>query len=70
LRFVPLPPPTTTDVEELTRTVAGRLTERLAAAAEEQGDYLDPDQTLVEPKAAHSGETATIFPRRTGDSPL
>jgi hypothetical protein len=43
LRFVPLPPPTTTDVEELTRTVAGRLTERLAAAAEEQGDYLDPD---------------------------
>jgi hypothetical protein len=43
LRFVPLPPPTTAEVEELTRTVAGRLTARLAAASEEENDYLDPD---------------------------
>ena len=43
MRFVPLPPPTTAEVEELTRTVADRLTARLAAASEEENDYLDPD---------------------------
>lgn len=49
LRFVPLPPPTTAEVEELTRMVAGRLTDRLAAASEERGDYLDPNlAALVE----------------------
>jgi len=49
LRFVPLPPPTTAEVEELTRTVAGRLTARLAAASEEENDYLDPElAALVE----------------------
>ena len=49
LRFVPLPPPTTAEVEELTRTVADRLTARLAAASEEENDYLDPDlAALVE----------------------
>ena len=49
LRFVPLPPPTTADVEELAARVAGRLTDRLAVAAEERGDYLDPDlAALVE----------------------
>jgi hypothetical protein len=49
MRFVPLPPPTTADVETLATTVAARLTDRLAADAEEQGDYLDPDlAALVE----------------------
>jgi hypothetical protein len=49
LRFVPLPPPTTAEVEELTQTVADRLTARLAAASEEEDDYLDPDlAALVE----------------------
>ena len=49
LRFVPLPPPTTAEVEELTRTVADRLTARLAAASEEENDYLDPElAALVE----------------------
>jgi hypothetical protein len=49
LRFVPLPPPTTAEVEELTRTLAGHLTARLAAASEEENDYLDPDlAALVE----------------------
>ncbi len=49
LRFVPLSPPTTAEVEELTRTVAGRLTARLAAASEEENDYLDPNlAALVE----------------------
>jgi hypothetical protein len=43
LRFVPLHPPTTAEVEELTRMVAGRLTDRLAAASEEESDYLDPE---------------------------
>ena len=43
LRFVPLPPPTTAEVEELTRRVAGRLTARLTATSEEDDDYLDPD---------------------------
>jgi hypothetical protein len=41
LRFVPLPAPTTAEVEAL--TVTQRLTERLAASSEERGDYLDPD---------------------------
>jgi len=49
LRFVPLPPPTTAEVEELTALIARRLTDRLAAASEERGDYLDPDlAALVE----------------------
>jgi hypothetical protein len=49
LCFVPLPPPTTAEVEELTRTVADRLTARLAAASEEENDYLDPElAALVE----------------------
>ena len=49
LRFVPLPAPTTAEVEELTQTVAGRLTDRLAAASEEENDYLDPElAALVE----------------------
>jgi hypothetical protein len=42
LRFLPLPPPTTAEAEELTLTIARRLAARLAAASEEQGDYLDP----------------------------
>jgi hypothetical protein len=41
---VPLPSPTTAEVEDLTLTVAGRLSEWLAAASEAEGnDYLDPD---------------------------
>jgi len=49
LRFVPLPPPITAEVEKLTRTVAVRLTARLAAASEEEDDYLDLDlAALVE----------------------
>jgi len=43
LVFAPLPPPTTAEVEQLTHTVARRLTDRLTAAAEERGHYLDPD---------------------------
>jgi len=44
LRFEPLPPPTTADVEELTVTIARRLMERVAAAWEAEGsDYLDPE---------------------------
>jgi hypothetical protein len=43
LRFVPLPPPTTAEVGELTRTIAGGLSARLTAASEEDNDYLDPD---------------------------
>jgi hypothetical protein len=43
LRFVPLPAPTTAEVEDLTATVARRLADRLAAASEERGSYLDPD---------------------------
>jgi hypothetical protein len=44
LRFEPLPPPTTADVEALTATIARRLMDRVAAAWEADGsDYLDPD---------------------------
>jgi hypothetical protein len=44
LRFEPLPPPTTAEVEELTATIADRLRDRVAAAWEAEGsDYLDPD---------------------------
>ena len=43
LRFVPLPPPTTVDVEDLTATIARRLMDRLAAVWEAEGSsYLDP----------------------------
>lgn len=38
LRFVALPPPTTADVEALTVTVAHRLTDSLAADAEERSE--------------------------------
>jgi hypothetical protein len=49
LRFVPLPPPTTAEVEELTVRIADRCTTRLTAAEEERGDYLDPNlAALVE----------------------
>jgi hypothetical protein len=40
---MPLPPPTTAEVEELAQTVAGRLIARLAAASEEENDYLGPE---------------------------
>jgi hypothetical protein len=44
LTFVPLPPPTTVEVEELAVTVARRCTERLVAASDaESSDYLDPN---------------------------
>ena len=43
MRFVPLPPPTTAQVEELTVVITHRVTDRLAAASEERGNYLDPD---------------------------
>lgn len=44
LRFEPLPPPTTAEVEELTQTIACRLGECVAAAWEAEGnDYLDPE---------------------------
>ena len=43
MRFVPLPAPTTAEVAALADTAAGRLTDRLAADAEERSDYLDPD---------------------------
>ena len=44
LTFVPLPPPTTVEVEELAVTVARRCTERLVAASgAESSDYLDPN---------------------------
>ena len=43
LRLVPLPPPTTAEVQDLAVAIASRLTERLAAASEEEGNYLDPD---------------------------
>ncbi|MBU2691311.1 MAG: transposase, partial [Candidatus Eisenbacteria bacterium] len=44
LRFEPLPPPTTADVEELTLEIGRRMSERVAAAWEADGsDYLDPD---------------------------
>lgn len=51
LVFARLPPPTTAEVEALTRTVTRRLTDRLAAASEAEGDgYLDPElAALCEP---------------------
>jgi hypothetical protein len=46
---VPLPAPTTTEIEELTVRIAERCTSRLTKAAEERGDYLDPNlASLVE----------------------
>jgi hypothetical protein len=43
LRFEPLPPPTTADIEELTLTIARRLMKHLATVWEAEGsDYLDP----------------------------
>ena len=66
LRFLPLPPPTTPEVEELTATVARCLTDRLTAASEERGDYLDPDlAALLE--ALHWSREA---PPGTRDIPL
>jgi hypothetical protein len=44
LRFVPLPPPTSAEVEELAVVVARRCTDRLVAASDAEGnDYLDPN---------------------------
>ncbi len=44
LRFEPLPPPTTAEVEELTEKIARRLMDRVAAAWEVDGNsYLDPE---------------------------
>ena len=46
---MPLPPPTTAEVEELAVRIAERCTSRLTAAAEARGDYLDPNlAALVE----------------------
>jgi hypothetical protein len=50
LRFEPLPPPTTADVEELTATIARRLMDRVAAAWEADGsDYLNPSRAQSQP---------------------
>jgi hypothetical protein len=42
LHFVPLPPPATAEVEELTRAVADRHAKRMAAASVEGDDDLGP----------------------------
>lgn len=75
LRFVTLPPPTTADVDALAETVAQRLAGRLAAAAEEQRDYLDPGTGRGDPRSDRFRErrrnparrlwTRTIRHRRT-----
>jgi hypothetical protein len=72
LRVVPLPAPTTAEVEELTQTVADRLTARLAAASEEEDDYLDPDlAALVEALFWSRDAPPAVSPQRgTRDIPL
>jgi hypothetical protein len=64
MRFVPLPPPTTPEVEELTQTVAGRLIAWLAAPSEEDHDYLDPDPAALMEAIFRSRES----PRERGTS--